>query len=341
MPSNKTPFVSIIIPCRNEEAHIERCLISVIKNDYPKSHLEIILIDGKSTDNTRTIIQTFQKHYSFIALLDNPHKTTPYALNIGIKNARGELTMRMDAHTIYAEDYISKCVTYSTKYNADNVGGVWKIKPQKNTLIGKSIACVLNHPLSGGNAYYRTGHFNEPKEVDTVPFGCYRREVFDKIGLFNENLKRSQDMEFNIRLKKAGGKIMLFPDIVSYYCARSSLKEFIRHNYSNGIWAIYPLKFVKTPLSLRHYVPALFVTSIITSIALTAIYKPFLIFLLLILIPYIFITFAIAFAIAYKEKAPLYIFTLPLIFATLHLFYGIGSLVGAIMLLTKNDKKTV
>lgn len=320
--------VSIIIPCRNEEKFIGKCLDSILEQDYSKEHLEILVVDGMSNDRTRSIIKTYQNKYQLIKLIDNPRLITPAALNIGIHQANGEIIMRMDAHTIYEKQYINKCIQYIEKYQVDNVGGIWKIKPQKNTRIGKSIAIALNHKIGGGNAHYRTGNFKQPQEVDTVPFGCYRKELFQKIGLFNENLIRSQDMEFNLRLKRAGGKIILCPDIISYYYARSTFKEFIKYNFSNGIWATYPLKFVKMPLSLRHYIPGVFVLSLIIALLSPLLYHKLILLSILIILPYLIFNFIFSASIAIKQRNPLYFFTMPFIFATLHLSYGIGSIVG-------------
>ena len=308
--------VSIIIPCRDEEKFVSQCLASIIANDYPKDKLEVLVIDGMSEDGTRKIIEEYIRQYPYIKLLENPQKYTPFALNIGIKQAKGEIIMRMDAHAIYEKDYISKCLRYLDEYKADNVGGIWITVPRDNTFIGKAIALVLSHPFGAGNAYYRIGYSKEPRWVDTVPFGCYRKEIFKKIGFYNENLVRSQDMEFNLRLKKSGGKILLVPDIVSYYYPKSNLKEFFFHNFEDGIWAIYPLKFMKTPLRLRHYIPLIFVLTLPLNIWF-----------------YIPLSLFFSLQIAFREKDLRLFFLMPLVFAARHIGYGLGSVVGLIKLL--------
>ena len=194
-------FISIIIPCRNEEKFIGKCLDSIIAQDYPKNSIEILILDGRSTDRTREILKKYTQKYSFIKVLDNPKKIQTTALNIGIKKARGEIIIRMDAHNIYEKSYMSKCVTYLRKYDVDNVGGICVTLPANNTIIAKSIALALSHPFGVGNVYFRIGSKN-PRFVDTVPFGCYKKEIFEKIGLFDENLVRNQDIEFNLRLKR-------------------------------------------------------------------------------------------------------------------------------------------
>ncbi|HUS50974.1 MAG TPA: glycosyltransferase family 2 protein, partial [Candidatus Paceibacterota bacterium] len=262
---NNHSFVSIIIPCWNEEKYIAKCLDSIVSQDYPKENLEVLIVDGMSEDKTIEIIKGYSERYQFVRLLNNAKKFTCFALNIGVKAAKGDIVILMGAHASYEKDYVSKCVKYLEEYDADSVGGVMKTRPGKKTLFAKAIAIVLSHPFGAGGSQFRTG-VNEPKWVDTVFGGCYKKEIFDKIGLFNENLIRSQDMEFNLRLKKSRRKILLHPEIVSYYYPKSKLKDFFLHNINDGIWAILPLKFVKIPLKLRHYVPLVFVLTLPLSV---------------------------------------------------------------------------
>lgn len=321
--TNYLSFVSVIIPCRNEEKYIERCLDSVIKQDYPKEKMEVLVIDGRSEDRTRKIIDKFKIQNSLgrsgdaefkIKTLDNPQKFTPFGLNIGIKNAQGEIIVRMDAHADYEKDYISKCVKYLKKYNADNVGGIMVTLPRGNTFVAKAIALALSHPFGVGGSVFRKGS-KEIKWVDTVFGGCYKKEVFDKIGLFNEKLIRSQDMEFNLRLKKAGGRILLVPEIISYYYPKSNLRDFFIHNIKDGIWAILPLKFVKTPFKIRHYLPLFFILTLPLNIWL-----------------YIPASLYFSIKISIKEKNPKLFFLMPVVFAVRHFGYGFGSVLGALKL---------
>lgn len=307
--------VSIIIPCRNEEKFIGRCLDSIVKQNYPKENLEVLVVDGMSEDKTKEIIKEYFLKFPYIRILENPKKITPCALNIGIKNAKGNIIIRMDGHSSYKEDYILKSVKFLNEYKADNVGGIWVIKAREKTLIGRAIAKSLSYWFGAGNAYYKIGTKGF-KWVDTVPFGCYRKDVFNRVGLFNENLVRSQDMEFNLRLKKSGGKILLIPEIVGYYYARSNLKEFFYHNIEDGIWAILPLKFVKIPLRLRHYIPLIFFLTLPLSIW-----------------PYIVASLYFSMQIAIKEKDVKLFFVMPLAFFVRHIGYGFGSFVGLIKLI--------
>lgn len=307
--------VSIIIPCRNEEKFIANCLDSVLEQDYSKDSVEILVIDGASTDKTKEIVGEYSQKYPFIKLISNPNKFTPFALNLGIKSSKGEILVRLDAHAKYQKDYISKCVKYLNEYRADNAGGLLRTIPKKDTLTAKAIAISLSSFFGAGNSNFRTGA-EKPTWVDTVFGGCYRKEIFAKIGLFNENLIRSQDMEFNLRLKRAGGKILLAPDITAYYYPKSNLKDFFVHNIKDGIWAIYPLKFVKFPLKLRHYIPLIFVLTLPLSI-----------------FPYIFVSLYFSFKIAIKEKDLRLFFVMPIVFFVRHFGYGIGSLWGIVKLI--------
>lgn len=325
--------VSIIIPCRNEEGFISQCLDSVIANDYPKDKLEVLVIDGISNDRTREIVKGYEQRFPFIKLLDNSKRITPAAFNIGVKNSNGDFIMIMGAHSVYEKDYISKCIKYLNGYNVDNVGGIWKIVPRGKTLVAKSIAFASSSIFGAGNAYYRRGYSKGIKLVDTVFGGCYKREVFEKIGLFNENLIRSQDMEFNLRLKKAGGKILLVPDIVSYYYPKSNLKDFFLHNFQSGFWVIYSSKFTRKPLRLRHYLPVIFVLSLLGTLML-GIFFTFVLYLsLFIFISYLLSNIYFSTKIVFKKRDLRYFFVMPFSFMSRHFGYGLGSIFGLIKLL--------
>jgi GT2 family glycosyltransferase len=283
-----------------------------LNQDYPKEKMEVLIVDGMSEDRTREIISNLKSKISKpqIRLINNPKKFTNFAFNIGIKESKGEIIMLAGAHAIYEKDYVSKCVKYLKEYNADCVGGVLKTIPAENNLIAKAIAISLSHPFGTGTSYFRIGA-KEPKEVDTVFGGCYNRELFEKIGLFNENLIRSQDLEFNLRLKKAGGKILLFPDIVAYYYPQSNFKNFFLHNFQDGIWAILPFKLAKTPFKLRHYIPLFFILTLPISI-----------------LPYILLSLFFSAQITIREKDFRLFFLMPTAFFCRHFGYGLGSIWG-------------
>lgn len=330
---SKQPSVSIIIPCRNEEEYIGKCLSSIIANDYPKSKLEVLVIDGRSQDKTRKIIKQCQPHYPFIKLLDNPLKITPVAFNLGIKKAGGQLIMIMSSHCTYATDYISKSVKYLKKYKADSVGGVWKILPRKNRPLAKAITLALSHPFGVGNTHYRISSSQKPRWTDAVAFGCYKKTLFKKIGLFNEKLIRGQDMEFNQRLKKAGGKILLAPDIIAYYYARTNFWSFCKHNFKNGTWAILPFKYSQVmPVALRHLTPLIAVITLIILTILTIIIPVFGWLLLGLILVYFLANIYASVKITLRQKRIIYLLIMPITFTSLHLTYGLGSFWGLIKL---------
>jgi cellulose synthase/poly-beta-1,6-N-acetylglucosamine synthase-like glycosyltransferase len=319
-------FVSIIIPCRNEEKYIGKCLDSVIAQDYPKDKLEILVIDGVSEDRTREIVRRYTQQYSFIGLLNNPEKIVPTALNMGVKNAQGDIIIRMDAHSVYKKNYIQMCVNYLDTCNVDNVGGVCVTLTGSNTLIAKATALALSHPFGVGNAHFRIGA-KEPKYVDTVPFGCYRKDIFDRIGLFDEDLVRGQDAEFNARLIKNGGKILLVPDIVSYYYARDSLSKLWKMYSQYGRSKPLMVKKIGHIFTLRQLVPAIFIGSLIVSLVISIVFHPSLWFFSFVLGCYIIANLISSLRISLKNDLKCF-FVLPVIFSILHLSYGIGYLKG-------------
>src|SRR4030043_979414 len=212
------PTVSIIIPMRNEEEFIEKCICSIFENNYPNDLMEIIVVDGKSDDSSRKIVSEMAQEYSNIILLNNNQKIVPTTMNIGIRKAKGDIIIRMDSHSEYAPDYVSKCVDYSQMTGADNVGG--PMRAIGKTLIQKAVALATSSRFGVGNS---KGHFEDIEGYyKAVYLGAYKKGVFQKIGLFDEELVRNQDEELNWRLIKNGGKIYITPNIKSYYYPRSS-----------------------------------------------------------------------------------------------------------------------
>ena len=180
-------MLTVICPIYNEENRIEECIRSVIAQDWPKEELEVLFVDGMSGDRTREIVKEYSRQYPFIQLLDNPKRIAPSGLNIGIRAAKGEIILRLDAHAKYPNNYFSVLVNKLQETGADNVGGVCRTLPAKDTPECRAIAHAMSSPFGMGNSYFRIGADSE-KWVDTVPFGCFRRDVFDKIGLFDEEL---------------------------------------------------------------------------------------------------------------------------------------------------------
>ncbi len=229
---------------------------------------------------------------------------------------------------IASVDYISsKCIKHAIESGADNVGGVVKTEPRFKSAVGIAISKVLSSPLGVGGAKFRTG-VSKPTEVDTVPFGCYKREVFDRIGYFNEKLVRNQDIEFNLRLKRAGGKIILFPDIEFTYFARSTYKDLWRNSFWNGFWVIAGAKYAALPFSKRHLVPLAFVLFLLIGLLISLLASCFSFIYISLLTIYLVVVILFSFAHAMQAKKKHVFFAAIVSYPVLHISYGVGSLLG-------------
>lgn len=255
----EVPRVTVIVPCRNERAHIGACLDSIEASTYPRHCLEVLVIDGMSDDGTREILAA-RSARGGVRWLDNEGRTAPAALNIGVREAHGEIIVRMDAHTVYPPDYIERLVYWLLRSGADNVGGRWLTRPGADTAIARAIAAGLSHPVGVGNAHFRLSS-GEPRWVDTVPFGCYRREVFERIGMFDEDLVRNQDDEFNARLIGKGGRILLVPAVAAAYQARPTLRTLWKTYYQFGLYRPLAIQKLGRIPTVRQIVPPLFVAT--------------------------------------------------------------------------------
>lgn len=253
-------FISVVMPVYNEEKYIENCIESLLLQDYPQQYMEWIFVDGCSDDDTQKLIAKYINEYpDLIKLFNNPQKTVPYAMNIGIKEAKGEYIIRLDAHADYNREYISKCVHYLNTTDADNVGGIAETKSKG--FVGGCIAKMLSSKFGVGNSQFRTNGVSG--YVDTVPFGAFRKEVFDRWGGYNERLTRNQDNEMNYRIRKNGGKIYLANDIrFSYYC-RESIKGISNMAVKNGMWNVITMKLCPGTMGVRHFIPLVFLLSLI------------------------------------------------------------------------------
>jgi glycosyltransferase involved in cell wall biosynthesis len=330
------PKISIIIPILNEEEYISVCLNSILQSDYPQNSMEILLVDGISTDDTRTIIQKYQERYSHIQLLDNPKKIVPVAMNIGIAHAQGDYIVRLDAHAEYPENYISSLLEWSIKLDADNVGAVCKTGLKSNTYVAKAIQFVMSDKFGVGNSLFRLG-VTQPLEVDTVPFGFYTKEVFDKIGMYDERLTRVQDLEFNKRLKKNNGKIFLVPDVKCIYYPREDLKSFFKNRFQTGRWVILAAYFTKSikNISMRHLVPLLFSLTIILGLVLGVFNEVYWYALMAIIFFYGTILLVRAYII---KKDFLLSLNIVIAYFILHFSYGLGSIKGIFEAILKKSR---
>lgn len=321
--------ISIVIPIYNEEKYIRPCLESILSSDYPKDKMEVLLIDGMSSDNTKEIITDIQHRYPFIKLFENPKRIVPVAMNIGIRHAHGDYIIRLDAHSTYPSNYFSKLVNWHKKLNATNVGAPVITDVRNKTYKSNSIKKVLSSKFGVGNSSFRTG-IRYVTEVDTVPFGCYRREAFKRYGLYDERLVRNQDIELNKRIINNGGTIYLIPEINSTYFARENFTALATNNFKNGLWNILTAYYTKSlgSLSLRHFIPLLFVLSVFTPLILGVFFHRELLLISAFIVITHFTTLTLV-SLRINDKETRFIY-LMVSFYTLHFSYGIGSIIGII-----------
>ena len=323
---HESPVVSIILPCRNEAKSIRMCLESVITSDFPKAKLELLVVDGQSDDGTIEIVREFCARHSWIRLLTNPRRITPAGMNVGIRSAAGKIVIRMDAHTVYPPDYISKLIEWIEKSKADNVGGVCVTRPANQSAKAQAIAFALSHRWGVGDSDFRIGAAT-PKWVDTVPFGCYRREVFDKIGLYDEALVRNQDDELNHRLIKHGGRVLLVPDIVSFYTARESLGKLWTMYYQYGYFKPLAVRKIGAVMTVRQLVPATFVVSLILTAFLALWSSAMEVLFGIIVTAYAALDLTVAFRVAFERGVRCGLWSV-VVFPLIHISYGMGYLKG-------------
>lgn len=335
------PLVSVIIPCYNEEQFIRPLLMNILEQDYPADRLEIFIVDGMSTDRTPEIISGFHRQYPNIQWIQNEKRFVPFALNLGIRQSHGEVIVRMDAHSVYPENYIRALVSHLYKLKADNVGGTWLTKPSGNTAKANAIALALSSSFGVGNSLYRLG-VNKIRKVDTVPFGCFHRSLFDRIGFFDEELLRNQDDEFNARIIENGGSIYLVPDVVITYYARPRVSSLLRMFFQYAFFKPLVNRKLKKPATLRQFVPPVFVLFLLfgwLSVFISPdLFKVYLSGMGL----YAFLNLTITIKSAITAKRWGLIFFLPWIFFVQHLAYGVGYLLGIItFVIIKKTRSTI
>lgn len=323
--------LSVICPIYNEEKYIGQFLDSILKQDFPKNDLEILLVDGMSKDKTREVVNKYATQYTFIRLIDNPDKIVPYAMNRGIDAAKGAIILRLDAHASYQPDYFSVLVAGLKRLHADNVGTVCKTDVLNKTPKTLAIREVLGNKFGVGNSTFRTGIDHE-QEVETVPFGCWPKEVFEKYGKYDVRLVRNQDIELNKRILRGGGKIYILPDTYCIYLARETWKALAKNNYGNGKWNILTVYYTKlfSSLSLRHFIPLMFLLSLIVPLLLAFIWWPFALVSAASLVAYTGLLSAVSLKLSIQKN--LNFFYLLITFFVLHLSYGWGSLMGILKL---------
>ena len=318
MPEN-AKTVSVIVPVLNEEKIIREFISSLVAQTFPVDMMEWIMIDGGSSDRTAEVIGEYANEYPLI-LLHNDGKGTPHSLNMGIMNSTGKYIVRLDAHTIYPPEYIERCVWYLDNTDADNVGG--SVETVAEGFIGSGIAHMLSSRFGVGGSEFRTG--GSAGFVDTVPFGAFRREVFDRIGLFNEKLLRSEDNDINARIRKSGGKIYLANDIISEYHCRDTVSGVLRYGVQNGNAVFRTVLSNPKAMSIRHFIPFLFVLSLLVLPVLGCFSKVFMYLMIAELMLYVSLDLFYSFLTGSPKKGLVTVWLFPLF----HISYGIGSLLG-------------
>lgn len=316
------PFVSALLVTRNEKDYIEMSLMSFINQTYPKDRYEIIIIDGQSDDGTLDIIKEFQKKYNNeafqISLLTNKKRILSSGWNIGIKAAKGEYVIRIDAHATAQEDYIEKCVEELIEHSdATCVGG--KIISQSLNGDEDVISKVLSSPFGVGNSPFRVA--TKAGYTDTVGYPLFRKSLFEQVGFFDETLVRNQDVDFLRRMREAGGKCYFNPDLTCTYYTRNSLKKMLKQAFGNGRWNMVLLRRNHSVHSLRHLMPFFFVSFIVLDL-IASLFFPMLLWLLLFVIV-LHLLLGFVFAIKRTKKFG-EVMVMPFYFFMLHCAYGLG-----------------
>lgn len=322
-------LVSIVIPCRNEESYIETCLRSLLDNGYPIEFLELLVIDAMSSDSTARIVDELSTSFSQIKRIPNPNIKTPFGLNLGVHNARGEYIMIASAHACFDKNYIATLLAKLENKMADVAGGVMRTNVKNETKTSLAIQQILAHPSGVGNALFRTG-IEQDTYVDTVPFGLYKSELLVQNKGYNERLIRNHDIELSKRLLASGAKILLTPDAQCVYYCRETFSAMSNNNFENGQWNLLTLAITRdlSSLSLRHLIPLIFVLSVI----LPLLFLPFsFLFIVLsaaaLLAHLIFVVFN-ALSMPREKTSYLHLVCALMI---LHWSYGLGSLKGAFL----------
>ncbi|HYI96610.1 MAG TPA: glycosyltransferase family 2 protein [Bryobacteraceae bacterium] len=336
--------VSVIMACRNESKHIRHAIESLLNQDTDGLDCEYLIADGASDDGTRQILNDYSRKFEFLRVISNEGKIVSSGLNAAIAASRGDVIVRMDAHTEYAPDYVQSCVRTLFATNADNVGGPARTKA--NGLVQKAVATAYHSAFSCGGARFHDAMYKG--FVDTVTYGCWLRSSFDRFGLFDETLVRNQDDEHNLRIVRNGGRIWQSPEIVSWYRPRSDLKALFRQYFQYGFWKVKVIRKHRTPASVRHLVPGAFVLALMLLIVVAlmgVVMKwPVLSLAGTAALALTVVSYGIAAGVAsfFTSKpygwgvTPL----LPLVFSVYHLAYGSGFIAGLLHSMISGDGAT-
>jgi len=339
MKSNTTtPQVSIIVPCFNESNYVGPFLDNLIDQlDHNDAlGVEVLVADGMSNDGTRRIIEQIAANDSRIGLIDNPGRIVSTGLNSAIREARGDVIVRMDVHSIYADDYVQKCVDTLNNTGADNVGG--SIRPRGVGYLQEAIAITSDSSFSMGGARFHDEDYEGL--VDTVYLGCWRKKTLEHIGMFDEELVRNQDDELNLRITLSGGKIWQSKEIKSLYYPRPSLRSLFSQLRQYGYWKVRVIQKHQRPASLRSLVPGLFLGALLLLLALSVINNVFAWGFLLLAGIYAVATLMASIIACKRISRIKFLPIMPFIFATFHFGYGCGFLQGIIGFGLRHRKKT-
>ena len=320
------PFVSIIVPIRNEERYISRCLDAILAQDYPAEQIEILIADGMSTDNTRKVVEKYQAGTRRITMLDNPGLIVPTGMNLALARAKGEIVIRVDGHCEVATNYVSKCIDYLQDSEIAGVGG--PMESIGETPLSRTIALAMSSQFGVGDSAFRTTT-GKTMFVDTIPFPAYRRKTIDQVGLYDEELVRNQDDEYNYRIRQTGGKLLMAADIKSRYYSRGDFSKLWKQFFQYGFYKVRVLQKHPKQMRLRQFVPALFVLSILSTAVLSGLTSWGLYSLVLLLLTYSCVSVVISLALA-KQKGILTFLSLMLSFLIIHVGYGCGFLSGLV-----------
>ncbi len=334
MSQNQAIRVSVVVPCRNESRHIRAFLESVLRQELGQIEMEVLIADGMSVDGTRLVLGEFEKRFSSIRILDNPEKIAPTGLNRAIREARGEIIIRMDAHTTYAADYVRTCVEVLNETNAENVGG--PALTRADGYIAKAIAFAFHAPFATGGAKFRDSRYQGP--ADTVMYGCWRKSTLERIGMFDEKLVRGQDYELNARLLSCGGKIWQSPKITFWYRPRANVSGLFSQYFQYGFWKVAVIRKHGGLSSWRNFVPGacflagaalLFCAGGARLIGSARWENAFLAAWFSLAGLYAIASFASSLAVA-KRKGWIYLPCMPIIFAIYHLSFALGFVLGLV-----------
>ncbi len=318
------PLVTVVLPVRNEARYIARSLNAVMAQDYPVNLMEVVVSDGMSTDGTRAIIRTFQDRHPNILMIDNTGKIAPTGLNAAIFRANGEVFIRVDGHCVIERDYVRRCVEHLQNDGVDGVGG--PIETVGETPLARTIALAMSSPFGVGNSAFRIVK-DRTMAADTIAFPAYTRSIMQRVGYFDEELVRNQDDDYNYRLRRIGGKILLAADIRSRYYSRSSISSLWRQYFQYGYWKVRIMQKTPRQMRMRQFVPLLFISCLMLSMLMTPLSTAAGLVFALTLGIYALANICASLITVRKQGWRLRL-ALPLCFATIHFAFGLGFLAG-------------